>query len=303
MSYSDLLNAFAEQQGLASAADLVRDHGDKYTYLIKTRDRAREAIADIAALIDRPVQGLRVLDLGSGLGSIAVELARAGAVVTAVESNAKWISLAAENAKNEAEVHFIKSDPVRALADGLAGQSFDLAIAFDVLHRVYDLGAVLEPLLAMLRPRGALVFRVPNASAPSLIAGHGNAKRYAIALMAPDYWCAFDASPIGQYHRRWGVYRALMIGFGFDEPELSVTYVDETYERAQYRLRSELSQLKRGLKAEAFPNQKAYIYARNAIRPYIREAEADAEALSWNELNFKYRIPVVTGLVRPRAVS
>ncbi|MBV9859517.1 MAG: class I SAM-dependent methyltransferase [Alphaproteobacteria bacterium] len=300
MSYSDLLAAFAEQQGIGSAADLVRDHADKYTYLIKTRDRAREAIAEIVGLTEKPVQGLRVLDLGSGLGSIAVELARAGAKVTAVEPNARWVSLAEENARNEAEVSFVKADPVRALAEHLKGESFDLVIAFDVLHRIYDLSAVLDPLVAMTSSGGCLVFRVPNATAPALISGHGNPKRYGLALIPPDYWCAFDANPIGQYHRRWLVYRALLLGFGFAEPELSVGYVDESHERAQYRVRAELTQLKRGLKAELFPSQKAYIHARNAIKPYIREAESDTETLSWDALNLKYRLLNLTGAARPR---
>ncbi|MBV8889395.1 MAG: methyltransferase domain-containing protein [Alphaproteobacteria bacterium] len=302
MSYSDLLAAFALQQGISSAADLVRDHAERYTYLLKTRDRARESISEIVSLTNQPVQGLQVLDIGSGLGSVAIELARAGAAVTAIEPNARWFSLAEENAKNEADILFVKADPVRAVTEQLTGQVFDLVIAYDVLHRVYDLGGLLEPLATTITPGGFLVFRVPNATSPSLVGGAGNSKRYGLPLVPPDYWFAFDASPWGQYHRRWAVYRAMIMGFGCDEPELSVGYADESHERARYRLRTELSQLKKGLKAENFPSQNAYIYARNAVRPFIREVETDIDTLSWDELNFKYRIGNITGMARPRVL-
>jgi ubiquinone/menaquinone biosynthesis C-methylase UbiE len=295
MSYSDLLNAVAKNDGIASAAELVSRHGHKYLHVIKSRDRARELAAGFRALLDVSFKGQSVLELGSGIGSMAIEFFHLGAEVTAVEPSVRWLAMAEEHAKNEAKVNFVKSDLAHSL-DDLKEHSFDTIVAVDTLPRFYDLFQAAERMRALLKPGGALAFRIPSGTAPSTI---DDKRGIGLPLIAPDYWGAFVKTPIGQYHRPWGVYRALLKQAGFAEPVLSVPMVDESLERARYKVRASLSALKKKLKnKETLSDPKAYIYARNALKPYIRTVEHDLEQLSWEELNLKYRAPTWTGVAR-----
>ena len=290
-----MLNAVAKNDGIASAAELVSRYGQKYLHLIKSRDRARELVATFRGLLDVSFKDQKVLELGSGIGSVAIEFSHLGADVTAVEPSVRWFAMAEEHARNEAKVNFIRSDLLHSLEE-FTENSFDTILAIDSLPRFYDLYQAAERMRSLLRPGGVLAFRVPNGTAPSTI---DDKRGVGLPLIAPDYWSAFVPSPIGHYHRPWGVYRALLKEAGFAEPVLSVPMADESLERARYKVRAQLSALKKKLKnKETLADPKAYIYARNALKPYIRNAEHDLEHLSWEALNLKYRAPAWTGVAR-----
>jgi len=101
-------------------------------------------------LTERSLRGLRVLDMGTGAGPIAVAAAAHGALVTACDVNPRAVALARENvARNGYEVEVIESD----LFGALAGRRFDL-ICFNVpffardpttlLDAAFDAGRHLE---------------------------------------------------------------------------------------------------------------------------------------------------------------
>jgi release factor glutamine methyltransferase len=74
-------------------------------------------------LLARGVRSLRILDMGTGAGPIAITLAGAGAVVTACDVNPRAVALARENAaRNGVGVEVLLSD----LFDALPGRHFDL---------------------------------------------------------------------------------------------------------------------------------------------------------------------------------
>lgn len=295
MSYADLLSAVAKENGIASSAELVTKHGQKYLHLIKCRDRARDLVAAFNGLFEVPFKGQDVLELGSGVGSLSIEFFHLGAKVTAVEPSIHWMGMAEEHARNEAKINFLRADLLQAM-DDLPAQSFDTILAVDSLPKFYDLYGAAKRIVRLLRPGGALAFRIPNGTSPATI---DDRRGLGLPLVAPDCWGAFVKTPIGHYHRPLNVYRALLREVGLGELEMSVPLVDDSHERARYKVRAQLSEIKKKLKAkETLADPKAYIYARNALKPYIRTAEQDLETMSWDELNLKYRAPSWIGVTR-----
>jgi ubiquinone/menaquinone biosynthesis C-methylase UbiE len=96
-----------------------------------------------------------LLDIGCGDGKLAVELARRGANVTAVDASAPMLAAARTRASEEGmEIRFS-----RATADHLPfpDESFDVVTAVTVLCFVSDAGPVFREIARVLRPGGKLV--------------------------------------------------------------------------------------------------------------------------------------------------
>jgi SAM-dependent methyltransferase len=97
-----------------------------------------EYVRNLAALSGRPIgPGCRLLDLATGTGSVALEFARAGCIVTGIDLSAPMIEQARQKARNRGlNVQFL----VRDLAD------FDLPPEFDQAVCLYDsLNYMLDP--------------------------------------------------------------------------------------------------------------------------------------------------------------
>ena len=110
--------------------------------------------------------GAEVLDLGCGTGGHALPLARAGYRVTGVDRSAAMVRLAAE-----------KSAPEGVAAEFLVGDVRDVRLGrlFDAMISMFavvsyqltedDLRAMLQTVLAHLRPQGLFVFDAWHGSA------------------------------------------------------------------------------------------------------------------------------------------
>lgn len=101
------------------------------------------------------VSGRRMLEIGCGDGSMAVELARRGAEVTAIDASAVMISAARQRAQAERVV----IDFRLATADNLPFQptQFDLVVAVTILCFVENAAPVFSEIARVLRPGGRLV--------------------------------------------------------------------------------------------------------------------------------------------------
>jgi 2-polyprenyl-6-hydroxyphenyl methylase/3-demethylubiquinone-9 3-methyltransferase len=114
------------------------------------------------------LQGLRILDLGCGGGLVSVPLARLGAAVTGVDASAETI----EAAKAHARAAGLLIDYRVGSAESLAGESFDLVLALEIVEHVADVGAFLRACAALIRPGGKLILstinRTPKARALAL---------------------------------------------------------------------------------------------------------------------------------------
>jgi SAM-dependent methyltransferase len=100
------------------------------------------------------VPGQRVLDLGTGTGLMAREMARRGGVVTALDPSAEM--LGAARAASEAEGLEITHVQARAEATGLADSSFDVITAATCWHW-FDRPAAAAECHRLLVPGGKLV--------------------------------------------------------------------------------------------------------------------------------------------------
>jgi ubiquinone/menaquinone biosynthesis C-methylase UbiE len=114
--------------------------------------RAAAIVLDGAGALEGPV-----LDLGTGMGGMARELARRGLAVESVDVNGEEQEVAAsltDEAGLSAGVRF-------RTADGSAlpypAGSFGSAVSFNVLHHLSEGASVLRELVRVVRPGGALV--------------------------------------------------------------------------------------------------------------------------------------------------
>lgn len=118
----------------------------------------------IQQLNDDVASGRTVLDAGCGTGPLAVELARRGADVTALDIGLRWLSLARSRAASAgvsvssccAGVHHLP----------LADAQFDAVLAESLLEVVPDQARALRELHRVLRPGGAIGLSTPNRWSP-----------------------------------------------------------------------------------------------------------------------------------------
>jgi SAM-dependent methyltransferase len=101
------------------------------------------------------VSGSKLLDLGCGDGKLAVELARRGACVTAVDASPSMIDAARARAAEEgANIRFAIAT---ANALPFPAEEFDTVTAVTILCFVDDAKPVFDEIARVLRPRGRLV--------------------------------------------------------------------------------------------------------------------------------------------------
>jgi magnesium-protoporphyrin O-methyltransferase len=155
------------------------------------RDRMR---ATLIAALPADLSGRRLLDAGCGTGALALEAARRGAEVVAVDVSPTLIDLARERAAAEpaaARVHFAVGD----MLDPAWG-AFDHAVAMDSLihYREEDVVAALATLTA--RTGTSVLFTVAPRT-PALSVMHAVGKIFprgnrspAIVPLAPEHLAA-----------------------------------------------------------------------------------------------------------------
>lgn len=122
------------------------------------------------------LRGSRLLEIGFGSGSLLAWARDRGANVVGTEINVRCLASAAERG-----VETFSKPLSEAAAD--YPQVFDWIVAFDVFEhlRVAEIVASLAACEAMLKPRGRLLLRFPNAQSP-----FGLAPQYAdITHMTP----------------------------------------------------------------------------------------------------------------------
>jgi 2-polyprenyl-6-hydroxyphenyl methylase/3-demethylubiquinone-9 3-methyltransferase len=123
----------------------------------------------------RPLDGLRVLDVGCGGGLISEPLARMGAQVRGIDAAEKNIRTAAAHAADTGVHIDYRAVPVEDLV--AAGERFDAVIALEVVEHVADLELFLQGCAAVCRPGGALVLATLNRTP----------KSYLFAIVGAEY--------------------------------------------------------------------------------------------------------------------
>lgn len=110
-----------------------------------------------------PLGGLRLLDLGAGMGGFAVAAALAGARVTACEYNLAYCRIVELRAAR----HGLALPVFNAAGEHLPfpAAAFDAVTAWDVLEHVQDPVAVLRELARVLQPGGQALITAINRRA------------------------------------------------------------------------------------------------------------------------------------------
>jgi ubiquinone/menaquinone biosynthesis C-methylase UbiE len=102
----------------------------------------------------------RVLDVGTGTGHFAADLARRGWTTVGIDLSAEMLDVARHKGP---AVHLVRGD---AAALPLAPHSFDLVLSVTMLEFVADPERAVQEMWRALRPGGRLVVGVLNALSP-----------------------------------------------------------------------------------------------------------------------------------------
>ncbi len=117
-------------------------------------------------LADKPLKGLKILDIGCGGGLVSEPMARMGAEMTSIDAGEQNVQVAAIHAeKSGLEIgyrHILPEDLVKE------GAQFDVVLNMEVVEHVPDLEAFLTACCALVKPGGAMIGATLNRTLKSL---------------------------------------------------------------------------------------------------------------------------------------
>ncbi len=116
-------------------------------------------------LVERPFEGLRLLDIGCGGGLLCEPMARLGASVLGVDPSEKNIKTAAVHAGEQGLVIDYRVGTAEALA--AAGETFDVILNMEVIEHVNDPRAFTATCCSMLKPGGLMFVATLNRTLKS----------------------------------------------------------------------------------------------------------------------------------------
>ncbi len=197
---------------LAQRKDSFQRRREAFLALGHDGVRAAALVLDAAGPLEGPV-----LDLGSGMGSMARELARRGLSVESVDVSAEDQEVAASLTAGtglEARIRFTPADgSALPFPDG----AFPSVVSHNVLHHLADGASILQEVVRVLEPGGALVlgdFSAEGFSFASrvLVAEGGAHPEGPVTLdWARGFLAARGLVETGSgeaHHERWAAFRA-----------------------------------------------------------------------------------------------
>lgn len=119
----------------------------------------------------RPLEGLRILDIGCGGGLVSEPMARLGAEVVGVDASHRNVEVARIHAAQGG----LAIDYRQGTAEDLlaAGERFDAVLSLEVVEHVADPAAFLDACAGLVAPGGALfvatINRTPQAFALAIV--------------------------------------------------------------------------------------------------------------------------------------
>ena len=135
------------------------------------RDKAAENFG-LDPKSPKPLEGLRVLDIGCGGGLLSEPVARMGATVVGADPSEKNIGIASTHAK--ASGVSVDYRPVTAEQLAEAGETFDIVLNMEVVEHVADVEFFMSTCSRMVRPGGmmfvATINRTMKAAALAIFA-------------------------------------------------------------------------------------------------------------------------------------
>ncbi|MCW2306791.1 bifunctional 2-polyprenyl-6-hydroxyphenol methylase/3-demethylubiquinol 3-O-methyltransferase UbiG [Rhodobium gokarnense] len=134
-----------------------------------TRQLRRDAKAD------KPLKGLKLLDIGCGGGLLSEPMARLGATVVGADPSRNNI----ETARVHAERSGVEIDYRQTTAEDIAagGEKFDVILNMEVVEHVADVDLFLKTCADLLKPGGIMTVATLNRTL----------KAYALAIVGAEY--------------------------------------------------------------------------------------------------------------------
>lgn len=108
----------------------------------------------------RPLEGLRVLDVGCGGGLLSEPMARMGASVVGIDPAEKNIGIARTHAAESGVPVDYRAATAEALAE--AGESFDIVLNMEVVEHVADVDFFLTTCASLVKPGGMMFVATIN---------------------------------------------------------------------------------------------------------------------------------------------
>ena len=184
--------------------------------------------------MDRPFEGLRILDIGCGGGLLSEPMARLGATVVGVDAAERNIPVAqAHAAQSGLEIDF-RFTTAEAMA--AAGEQFDAVLNMEVVEHVSDPLAYLTACRELLKPGGLQVCSTLNRNPKSFmfaIIGAEHVMRWLpkgthewSKFITPDeLFELLTKSGMEPVDRKGFVFNPLTWGWRLSDRDLSVNYV------------------------------------------------------------------------------
>jgi 2-polyprenyl-6-hydroxyphenyl methylase/3-demethylubiquinone-9 3-methyltransferase len=139
------------------------------------RDEIVRHFARDPAIKDRPLAGLRLMDVGCGGGLVAEPLTRLGADVTGIDPGAETIAAALAHATSQGLTIDYRATRIEDIA--AKGETFDVVTCLEVVEHIPDVSAFLAAAANTVRPGGLLIVSTINRTL----------KSYALAIIGAEY--------------------------------------------------------------------------------------------------------------------
>ncbi|WAC29178.1 bifunctional 2-polyprenyl-6-hydroxyphenol methylase/3-demethylubiquinol 3-O-methyltransferase UbiG [Ancylobacter sp. SL191] len=123
----------------------------------------------------RPLEGLRLVDIGCGGGLLSEPLARMGADVVGIDPAERNVRIAGLHAQESGVPVDYRATTAEALAD--AGERFDVVMAMEVVEHVADVGLFLARASEMVKPGGLMIAATLNRTK----------RAFALAIVGAEY--------------------------------------------------------------------------------------------------------------------
>jgi 2-polyprenyl-6-hydroxyphenyl methylase/3-demethylubiquinone-9 3-methyltransferase len=112
------------------------------------------------------LKGLKILDVGCGAGILTEALAKEGAIVTGLDASAELIKAAQTHGKGMINLSYR-----HGAVEGLAGETFDIVLALEVIEHVNAPGDFVKNCVKLLDKKGLTVFSTLNRTPKSFLLG------------------------------------------------------------------------------------------------------------------------------------
>jgi 2-polyprenyl-6-hydroxyphenyl methylase/3-demethylubiquinone-9 3-methyltransferase len=123
----------------------------------------------------RPLDGLKLADIGCGGGLLSEPLSRLGATVTGIDAEEKNLRIAATHAETVGVGVDYRCDTVEAMA--ARGEAFDVVLNMEVVEHVADVELFLGASAALVNPGGIMFLATLNRTL----------KAFGLAIVGAEY--------------------------------------------------------------------------------------------------------------------